>query len=124
MKIDVTPEYAKTQVESALAAVHRLRERLAHDALANLDKPADETPLLAEDLDSTVRSIAAAEARLAVAVTISDHLNSEGGSPETIRADLLSRVFSGPQDTWSGRGNDLKRTYFEAFLKAVQEATR
>lgn len=119
---EMTIEQA-TAIGLALGRVTSLEKSLRseREALAALATKEGYVP--SEEMGRVLTSIATLEGRLEVALTVQDA--TEGGaSKEEIEKSVMSRVLNGPRDTWSGRGNDLRRARYEGVLEEAQRLGR
>lgn len=67
-----------------------------------------------EELQRLLESVTAAEATVATVAYASRLLSRPGADNETVAVRLLFELAEGADDRWSGRGNDIKRAYFDA----------
>lgn len=80
-----------------------------------------------ESIASAVQDIAGMEGELQVLTDLERymeifHKGEKNFTLEDIYAQLLqSHVMNGADDRWSGRGNDLRRTVFEAKLELLRD---
>lgn len=98
------------KVEQALHNVQAERERLVrHVADGNG----------ADSLANVLNAIAEAEGYLSTITTVQSIYDGHGR--ERVTAWLLRTVSNGPDDTWSGRTNDVRRSRFNGILRCVQD---
>lgn len=96
----------------------------ARQALAEAAATADP-----ERLDQLVKEVARAEAVQICNDTLTfgiEHYVSDGMTPDEARQKVLRKITSdiiqrGPDDTWSGRGNDLRRAVFDAKIDWLRD---
>lgn len=100
---------AKTAAEDAA-----VRARDALEAAAQ-DRKDDPLTLLEH-----THAVIAAETRVSVLATALRYVDAD--EPDRARAVLIEFALTGPDDTWSGRGNDGKRVAADARRDAVRDA--
>ncbi len=75
---------------------------------------ADESP---KNLMAAVHSLAAAETQSTLFISALHVLENDGD----LARWLMAQAFHTADDTWSGRGNDLKRVIHDARIKALSQ---
>lgn len=89
----------------------RLRQSLAAAA-------ADQRP---EDLSYAVNELAKAQGYVEASEHIDYALNHEDGGKQAAIAEALGLLVRGPDDGWSGRTNDVRRSYFDGVRVAIDD---
>lgn len=104
------------KIEAMEKHIARSRESLT-DKMVNLgwDLP---------DLTASLEHLAAQEGKLMLLRGIKMALDSEGGNEERAKSLVLSTLTHGPDDRWSGRGNDIKRARFDGICEVAAEYLR
>lgn len=74
----------------------------------------------ADELATIVEAITRAEAVAKVRYTVGQML-ANGSASNDIEGYLTDRLIAGADDSWSGRGNDLKRAAFDAVRDEIRD---
>lgn len=115
MGIDYKDRFEKSQYQ-----LEKSKKSLALDIQDSLKDP--EAYIESEELAKRVNSIAEAEGRVQVYAQLSS-LHHRLEKEEFLLA-VMSLLVRGPDDTWSGRGNDVRRAFADGRREALDEVVR
>ncbi|HXJ66018.1 MAG TPA: hypothetical protein VNN79_19840 [Actinomycetota bacterium] len=101
----------KSSYEDACAQADRLRENITAGA-------SDGSQV--QSLHDWVQQLAATEVARDL-YSVLDGMVRRGRTPDECRAMVTDKLIHGPDDTWSGRGNDLKRAQHDAVRHVARE---
>jgi hypothetical protein len=77
------------------------------------------------DLLDYLHSVAQLEVRLEILTLVETAINEYDARGEDVYTDLLEMfVLNGADDSWSGRGNDLRRVRFDAARSLIKDLKR
>lgn len=113
--------YGKTAAERAQDLsdyVKALKRELADKII---DALAEDTYLSAEHIARTANQIAEKEGALEVAHLLK-HAEANEVSKDTLARMLLREAVRPADDTWSGRGNDVRRAFADGRRNAIDDA--
>ena len=105
---------------AALATAQTAAQDAADRAREALEAAAQDRTVDPFDLLEHTHAVIAAETRVAVLSTALRYVDAD--EPDRARAVLLEFALTGPDDAWSGRGNDGKRVAADARRDAVRDA--
>ena len=103
--------------EQILAPVQRAKATLASKAT----EAVTDDHMLGERLVAAAEDVAVAEAVASAALRYRNVLKSEGVTALALTQSLMGLLVRGADDSWSGRGNDLKRTMHDAVRKFAED---
>lgn len=106
---------AQTTDKQLRAGVASAKKALADAVLSSSDAVNHSV-----DLAKLVNSLAAAEGRAYVRAMIRDGL-AQWATPDAIKYGILRLALSNPDDTWSGRANDVRRAYADGVREEVRD---
>lgn len=86
-----------------------------------IDALAEDTYLPAEHIAKATNRIAEKEGALEVAHLVK-HAEANEASTETLTRMLLREAVRSADDTWSGRGNDVRRAFADGRRNAIDDA--
>ena len=119
---EMTVEQA-TALGLATGRVASLEKSLRSEREALAALATKEGFVAAEEMGRVLVSVATLEGRLHVALQVQDAVEY-GATKEQVEATVMATVLGGPGDTWSGRGNDLRRARYEGVLAEAERVRR
>lgn len=114
----MTTNYAD-QLDKAEAALIRRKEILALEIGNSLALGGED--LSSDRMASMVNDIAESEGEIRV-LTLLANAEERGKSKEEIKEALFRLALRGPDDAWSGRGNDVRRALADGIRSAIDDA--
>lgn len=113
-----------TTITTAIDRLAAAQDRLAEmkDALA-ADLAADPGAFDADRIAKAANAIAAQEGVIRVRAVVAG-LKTNHASDEEAQRALLNEALRVPDDTWSGRANDVRRAYADGHREALNDVMR
>ena len=118
MITDIYGRSATERVESLRGYIKALKEDLARSIIESVET---DSYFPAERIAKAANDIAEKEGALEVAHLVK-HAEDNGASPETLTRMLLREAVRSADDTWSGRGGDVARSFADGRREAIDDA--
>lgn len=103
--------------------VEWLEEAMGLARQALVEAASDEAKL-ADYLIDKATSVLKYETSLSLAYTLQRYVSNEACTVELVEDHLTEVLIAGPDDEWSGRGNDRRRVVFDVKREAVRDYLR
>jgi hypothetical protein len=104
-------------LNDAQSSVTNYRALLAKEAMSD-----EWSQYNTSSLNGTLHEIAEAEGAVHVLKNAAHYLEHESKpTPIDVFNELTSELLSGPDDGWSGNGNEVRRSFYKGKLKALNE---